>query len=908
MTLTGSLRSFVQPTALLRPARHRPVLTPETSPATQRTAGEWVTLGGTQVRLLDFEEAVDCIVERATRGGPVPLGVASANLDHIKHFGEGNRWADTLEQPASVEWLTLLDGAPLVSQAERITQRRWPRLAGSDLIWPILDAAEAKGLRVGFLGGTPDAHALIRHRFATAHPNLAVAGWWAPERSSLADPQASLALAAEISASRTDILVVCLGKPRQELWISEFGRLTGARVMLAFGAVVDFLAGHVQRAPTPVRDLGFEWAWRLALEPRRLANRYLVDGPEAYVKLRRCSAAGRPNSEVDVVRPGRPAPGRSKPSPAATAPRVQEFSPRDDHTDVAVLVVTYNSEADIPVLLESLRPEALEQSIKVIVADNSPSPSTLLALKDHPDVFAFATGGNLGYAAAINAAVAIAGTTDAYLVLNPDMRVEPGSLRALRDRMATSRAGVVVPQLLDDDGTVYPSLRREPSISRAFGDALLGSRLPGRPSWLSEMDFDSESYLHAHKIDWATGAALLIRPDVTEVVGDWEEAYFLYSEETDFLHRVREAGAEVWFEPRSRMMHCRGGSGTSAALDALMATNRIRYIRKFHPGGYSRAFRAAVVLSAVLRSPVPRRTEVLTAVSREKAWERLPRAVHYAPAEGHRTGIPTGSVIIPAHNEAAVIERTLKALAEPLASGSVEVIVACNGCSDGTESLARRFRGVQVIEVPEASKTAALNAGDHAASRWPRVYLDADIELPVEALCATLERLAHDEKTLCARPTFRYDTLGASWPVRAYYRARNRLPQASESMWGAGVYGLSFAGHGRLGEFPSVTADDCFIDRLFGDGEKATLDCRPVIVRTPRSAKALLAILKRVYRGNAELSEVAGSHTGRTAGQLARSIRDAGSAADAAVYAAFALAGRMAPHRGIRWERDDSSR
>jgi len=909
MTLTGSLRSLVQPAALLRPARQRPVLTRETELAAQRSAGEWVTLGGAPVRLLDFDEALDSIVDRAANGGPLPLAVASANLDHVKHFGQGNRWADTLERQAAVEWLTLLDGAPLVSQAERITHRPWPRLAGSDLIWPILDAAEAAGLRVGFLGGSTDTHALIRSRFVSAHRDLAVAGWWAPERSSLADPQASLTLAAEISASGTDILVVCLGKPRQELWISEFGHLTGAKVMLAFGAVVDFLAGRVQRAPTPVRNLGLEWAWRLALEPRRLANRYLVDGPEAYIKLRRCSGPGRSDSTADG-RAGRLIPGGTEPPPAApTAVRVQGFSPRDQHTDIAVLVVTYNSESDIPILLESLRPETLDQSIKVIVADNSPSPSTLLTLKDQTDVFAFPTGGNLGYAAAINAAVAKAGSTDGYLVLNPDMRVVPGSIRALRNRMALSRAAVVVPLLLDDDGTLYPSLRREPSVSRAIGDALLGSKVPGRPGWLSEMDFDPESYLHAHKIDWATGAALLIRPDINELVGDWEEGYFLYSEETDFLHRVRGAGAEVWFEPRARMMHCRGGSGTSPALDALMATNRIRYIRKFHPAGYALAFRAAVVLSAFLRSSLPRRTEVLSAVSREKNWERLPRAIHYGRAKGHHEGIPSGSVIIPAHNEAAVIERTLKALAEPVSSGSVEVIVACNGCSDGTESRARRFRDVQVIEVTEASKIAALNAADRAASRWPRVYLDADIELPVEALCATLERLASDERILCARPAFRYDTVGASWLVRAYYRARNRLPQATESMWGAGVYGLSQKGHDRLGEFPAVTADDCFIDRLFGDGEKATLDCLPVIVRTPRSARSLLAILKRVYRGNSELRDVAGSRTGRTVRELARSVRGPGSAVDAAVYSCFAVLGRFGSrHGGGGWERDNSSR
>ena len=676
--------------------------------------------------------------------------------------------------------------------------------------------------------------------------------------------------------------------------------------MLAFGAVVDFLAGRVQRAPAPVRNLGVEWVWRLALEPRRLAKRYLVDGPEAYLKLRRCSGAGRADSASDDARPGRVIPAGSQPLPAAAAARVQGFAPKDEHTDVAVLVVTYNSETDIPILLESLRPETEEQSIKVIVADNSPSPSTLLALKDQPDVFAFPTGGNLGYAAAINAAVVKAGSADAYLVLNPDMRVVTGSIRALRNRMALSQAAVVVPLLLDEDGTVYPSLRREPSLSRAIGDALLGSKVPGRPGWLSEMDLDSESYVHAHKVDWATGAALLIRSDINELVGDWEESYFLYSEETDFLHRVRGVGAEVWFEPRARMMHCRGGSGTSPALDALMATNRIRYIRKFHPGRYALAFRAAVVLSAFLRAPLPRHRDILMAVSREKCWDELPHAFRYATEDVPATGFPRGSIIIPAHNEASVIVRTVSHLAELAAFEQVQVVVACNGCTDGTEGVLAGFPDITVISIAESSKAAALNAGDALAKYWPRLYLDADIEIDESAVRTLLHEL-DTGRLLAARPASQYVTDDASFLVRAYYRARTRIPALNDCLWGGGVYGLSEIGHARMGQFPLVTADDYFVDCLFDQTEKQVLPTQPVLVRTPLTASALLRTLRRVYRGVKEQSGPT-STTRVTVSQLLASVRGPLSAFDAGVYASFAVVGRLRSARSALWERDESAR
>jgi exopolysaccharide biosynthesis WecB/TagA/CpsF family protein len=629
MTLSGSLRGFVQPAALLRPLNPRPYTSPSAAGADQLDGGAWVTLGGASVRLLDYGEALSTILQRAKSSGDVPLAIASANLDHVKHFGEGGRWADILDRQVSLEWLTFLDGAPLVKRAEMLTGRSWPRLAGSDLIRPVLDAAEKAGLSIGFLGGTEDVQAGIREKLAASHPNLAISGCWAPERGVLSDVAASADLAAQIAASQTDILIVCLGKPRQELWMSEYGHLTGAKVMLAFGAVVDFLAGRVRRAPALAQNLGMEWAWRLALEPKRLANRYLVEGPEAYLKLRNQSILGR----AQVPQPAQP--------PLSEGPLYEDgplrnggFSAPEEHTDVAVLVVAYNNERDIPLLLDSLKPEIREQSIKVIVADNSPGPSTLLELGNYPDVYAFSTGGNLGYSGAINAAMKRAGQARSFLILNPDTRIEPGAIRAMRQRMAASGAGVVVPLLKEDDGSVYRSLRREPSVTRAIGDAVMGSRLRGRPGWLAEMDFDHESYLHPHKVDWATGAALLIRPDVAELVGEWDEDYFLYSEETDFMHRVRSAGLEVWFEPSARMLHSRGGSGSSASLDALMAANRIRYVRKFHTPGYARAFRAAVVLSALLRSPLPGRRGILAAVMQERAWADLPRAERYPKSSG----------------------------------------------------------------------------------------------------------------------------------------------------------------------------------------------------------------------------------------------------------------------------------
>ncbi|MEV7662445.1 WecB/TagA/CpsF family glycosyltransferase [Paenarthrobacter sp. NPDC089316] len=608
---------------------HRPMDDAGTSAVA--TEQRWVSLGGVPVKLMEFAPAIQEILNRAGDPGAPPLGVCSANLDHIRHFGSGGRWAGTLDQRASVEWLTLIDGAPLATEARRLTSRTWPRLAGSDLVGPLLDEAERRGLTVAFLGGSTETQQLIREKFKVERPNLAVVGWWSPTRTTLADDEASRLLAGMISDSAPDILVVGLGKPRQELWITEYGAMTGAKVLLAFGAVVDFLAGHIRRAPSWVSSNSLEWAWRLALEPRRLARRYLVDGPEAYVRLRRDSALSLPSGNISRGRnpdADLKAPAAARDVPERAPSRAPgSFSPTSDAADLAVVVVTYNNEGDIGPLVEGLRKEALGQSIKVVVADNSPNDHTLMELAKYPDITAIKTGGNLGYAGGINAAMSAAGEAGAYLILNPDLRIEAGAIAAMRRRLVQSGAGMVVPVLLDDDGTVYPSLRREPGILRALGDAALGSHLRARPGWLSEMDFDDESYLHGHQVDWATGAALLIDAAAAKMVGVWDERFFLYSEETDYCHRMREAGYSIWFEPAARMWHTRGGSGASAQLGALMSVNRVRYAEKYLRPGRVVAFRGVVLAAELARLGKPGHRDAVWALASRRRWDRLPHAV-----------------------------------------------------------------------------------------------------------------------------------------------------------------------------------------------------------------------------------------------------------------------------------------
>lgn len=267
-----------------------------------------------------------------------------------------------------------------------------------------------------------------------------------------------------------------------------------------------------------------------------------------------------------------------------------------------------------------------------------------------------------------------------------------------------------------------------------------------------------------------------------------------------------------------------------------------------------------------------------------------------------------GSVVIPAQDEASVIGRTLDGIAEAARDGRLDVVVVANGCTDDTAARARAVEGVRVVELSVGSKVQALRAGDRATNSWPRLYLDADIEIPGDSVLAVLEVLRAG-RVPAARPAFRYEADRASWPVRRYYRARSRMPSLHNALWGAGVYGLSREGRSRFSEFPAVIGDDLFVDRLFAADEKMIVDCAPVRVHVPQRTRVLLRVLGRVYAGQGELGTQ--DTRDRTVAELRGVAREnLDGAVCAAVYAAIVVLARLRLQWAGRagWARDSTSR
>lgn len=273
-----------------------------------------------------------------------------------------------------------------------------------------------------------------------------------------------------------------------------------------------------------------------------------------------------------------------------------------NHPPCTALIVTYQSARQIPQLLDALdRERHTGLDLDVVVVDNDSRDRTPDVVRGYDWVRFVPSGGNLGYAAAINIGSRLVSQDRAILVLNPDVVPLEGSLGRLLDGLAFSGVGVVAPRLETMEGQLSKSLRHEPSIGRALVDALLGDHASRLPCGASGIVWPDSAYVAARHCEWATGAALLISPDCRSAVGDWDERYFLYCEETDYLRRVRATGLHVRYEPTSVVRHVGGASGVSDGLHARGAVSMVRYYRRYHGPIPSMVFRGMIMLHQLVR-------------------------------------------------------------------------------------------------------------------------------------------------------------------------------------------------------------------------------------------------------------------------------------------------------------------
>jgi len=226
---------------------------------------------GVQIDSVRMTDAVARLIGWLDLPGKRCRFVVTPNADHCVMLQENDR----LRQVYADADLVLADGMPVVL-ASRLLRRPLPeRVAGSDLVPALLDAADRdRPLRVYLLGGAPHVTKKAAENIRSRWSAVEVVGIDSPPLGFHHDQQQNEAILKRISRVNPDVLVVGLGCPKQEFWVHQHRDFIAARIALCVGATVDFLAGEKRRAPVWMQRSGLEWLHRLAAEPRRMLGRY----------------------------------------------------------------------------------------------------------------------------------------------------------------------------------------------------------------------------------------------------------------------------------------------------------------------------------------------------------------------------------------------------------------------------------------------------------------------------------------------------------------------------------------------------------------------------------------------------------------------------------------------------------
>lgn len=308
---------------------------------------------------------------------------------------------------------------------------------------------------------------------------------------------------------------------------------------------------------------------------------------------------------------------------------------------ISVALVTYQNAAEIGPCLHSLH-RSSSHPLQILVADNASTDGTreviektISAIPRPPNAYEmFFHQANLGFTRALNFLLARS-TGDLVLILNADTewplagqagqdvpwpRTGPygpygpgrlgqgGGLDCLAAHLlAAPTVGVVAPQLLDDDGSVQPSCRRFPKHRDIFLEMTGLSTLLPRRAFFNGWKMGDFNHTSARDVDQPQGACLLVRHQVIEQVGLWDERFPMFFSDVDWCRRVWAAGWRIRFVPEVKVVHRRGASVSQRRPAMIWSSHRsfFDYFRKYHGGWRGQILNcvagAALLVAAICR-------------------------------------------------------------------------------------------------------------------------------------------------------------------------------------------------------------------------------------------------------------------------------------------------------------------
>ncbi|MHC4947255.1 MAG: glycosyltransferase family 2 protein [Planctomycetota bacterium] len=224
--------------------------------------------------------------------------------------------------------------------------------------------------------------------------------------------------------------------------------------------------------------------------------------------------------------------------------------------ELSVVIVNYNNGRVLAGCLPSLREALAGLDAEVILSDNGSRDGSVDWVRtEFPEIRILENDANLGFAEANDRALPLVHGRH-VLFLNPDTVVEPDAIRALLAFLdATPQATVVGGLLLNGDGSRQISTRAFPTLWTFFcRQTGLAFRRPTSPRFAG-CDYGDWDGTTARRVDWVSGAALMIRREAMAVVGGFDPGFFLTYDEVDLCRRLHRRGHEIWYTPDSRIVH-----------------------------------------------------------------------------------------------------------------------------------------------------------------------------------------------------------------------------------------------------------------------------------------------------------------------------------------------------------------
>ena len=249
---------------------YTPITAPSIAPARAGASGRDDTaLFDLSLLRAERAETIKALVSFASQGVPLTVNFVNAHCINVAH---GNADYAAILKDSDV---LLPDGSGIRLAARLAGTDTGDNLNGTDLFPHICESAAAAGVSIFLLGGEPEVAAATAAAMQARYPRLVIAG----THHGFFDDESCDQVIGAINASGAGMLFVGFGVPRQEQWIDRFRPVIDTPVLLGVGGLFDYYSNRIPRAPHLFRQLGCEWVWRLAQEPRRLAGRYLLGNP-----------------------------------------------------------------------------------------------------------------------------------------------------------------------------------------------------------------------------------------------------------------------------------------------------------------------------------------------------------------------------------------------------------------------------------------------------------------------------------------------------------------------------------------------------------------------------------------------------------------------------------------------------